>query len=143
MWFARTQENSFLDGISKNFPFVPQMYFCSAEKWRGHGPTAPWLCGPRPPGCVGQGSLEVPKFNQCPLEKISTFELFCVYVSARILIFYLLLDINKPSIPGGPIMLGRDSLCPPPPEKFSLTMGLPCDRTIDLKLPKRNFRVLL
>ena len=43
--FSRTQENAFLDAFSKKFVFVPQI-FCSAEKWRNHGPPGPQLRGP-------------------------------------------------------------------------------------------------
>ena len=39
-WFSRTQENAFLEAISKNFVFIPHV-FCSAEKWRGHGSPPP------------------------------------------------------------------------------------------------------
>ena len=47
LWFSGTQENTFLDAFSKNFVFVPQMLFCSAEKWIGHGPPPP------PASCAG------------------------------------------------------------------------------------------
>ena len=32
--FTRTQENAFLDAFLKNFVFMSQIYFCSAEEWR-------------------------------------------------------------------------------------------------------------
>ena len=72
---------------------------CRPVSWRGHG-------GERPPW---SSEMQV----SAPL-KISIFELFCIQVSARTPIFYLPPDINKPSIPGGPIILGYASLCPPP-----------------------------
>ena len=62
-WFSRTQENAFLEAFSKNF--VPHMFFCSAEKWRSHGPPTP-----PPRGCTGPVSHEYMKQTQqlpvCP-----------------------------------------------------------------------------
>ena len=38
-WFSRAEDNAFLSTCLKNFVFVSHV-FCSAERWRGHGPPA-------------------------------------------------------------------------------------------------------
>ena len=39
-WFSRTQENAFLDTFTKNFAFVPQMFFVQ-QKSGGAMPPPP------------------------------------------------------------------------------------------------------
>ena len=41
--FSRTQENAFLDAFLKNFVFMPQMFLCAAQKWKGMGPDTVYI----------------------------------------------------------------------------------------------------